>query len=52
MNTAKADKRTWAERYKIKVVELLRMTTKEEREHAIRDSRVQHFFYPEQGCLH
>ena len=38
MNTSKADKRTWAEPYKIKVVELLRMTTREEREQAIREA--------------
>jgi tyrosine phenol-lyase len=33
-----SDKRTWAEPYKIKMVELLRMTTREERERAIRDA--------------
>jgi len=38
MNAAKTDKRTWAEPYKIKVVELLRMTTREEREQAIREA--------------
>jgi len=38
MKTAKTDKRTWAEPYKIKVVELLRMTTREEREQAIREA--------------
>lgn len=38
MNTAKTDKHTWAEPYKIKVVELLRMTTKEERQQAIREA--------------
>jgi tyrosine phenol-lyase len=38
MNKAKADKRTWAEPYKIKVVELLRMTTREERQQAIREA--------------
>lgn len=32
------NKRAWAEPYKIKVVELLKMTTREEREHAIRES--------------
>ncbi len=31
-------KRTWAEPYKIKVVELLTMTTREEREAAIREA--------------
>ena len=31
-------KRTWAEPYKIKMVELLRMTTREEREQAIREA--------------
>jgi len=31
-------KRTWAEPYKIKMVELLRMTTREERERAIREA--------------
>ncbi len=35
--TAKA-KRTWAEPYKIKVVELLKVTTREEREAAIREA--------------
>ena len=29
---------SWAEPYKIKMVELLRMTTREEREHAIREA--------------
>ena len=38
MNTQTSDKRTWAEPYKIKMVELLRMTTREEREHAIREA--------------
>jgi len=38
MSKAKADKRTWAEPYKIKVVELLRMTTREERQLAIREA--------------
>jgi tyrosine phenol-lyase len=32
------DKRTWAEPYKIKMVELLKMTTREEREQAIREA--------------
>ncbi len=38
MNITKTDKRTWAEPYKIKVVELIRMTTREEREQAIREA--------------
>jgi len=38
MNTTKTNKRTWAEPYKIKVVELLKMTTREEREQAIREA--------------
>jgi len=38
MNTATTKKRTWAEPYKIKVVELLRMTTREERKQAIREA--------------
>jgi tyrosine phenol-lyase len=32
------DKRTWAEPYKIKMIELLKMTTREEREQAIREA--------------
>ena len=35
MNMPKSDKRAWAEPYKIKMVELLRMTTREERARAI-----------------
>jgi len=35
MNTQNLDKRAWAEPYKIKMVELLRMTTREEREQAV-----------------
>jgi len=38
MNITEIDKRTWAEPYKIKVVELIRMTTREEREQAIREA--------------
>jgi tyrosine phenol-lyase len=38
MNTLDTDKRTWAEPYKIKMVELLRMTTRIEREEAIREA--------------
>lgn len=38
MNTQTSDKRTWAEPYKIKMVELLRMTTREERENAIQEA--------------
>ncbi len=38
MNIAIQDKRVWAEPYKIKMVELLRMTTREEREQAIREA--------------
>jgi len=38
MNTQTSDKRTWAEPYKIKMVELLRMTTREERESAIQEA--------------
>jgi tyrosine phenol-lyase len=38
MKLPNSDKRTWAEPYKIKVVELLRMTTREERIAAIRES--------------
>ena len=38
MNTPEADKRTWAEPYKIKMVELLRMTTREERQVAIQEA--------------
>ena len=36
MSTQNKKKRTWAEPYKIKMVELLRMTTREERQEAIR----------------
>jgi len=36
MNMPEAKNRAWAEPYKIKMVELLRMTTREEREQAIR----------------
>jgi len=38
MNTHQSDKRTWAEPYKIKMVELLKMTTLEERQLAIREA--------------
>ena len=38
MNDVKPGHRTWAEPYKIKSVELLRMTTREEREAAIREA--------------
>ncbi|HNP64076.1 MAG TPA: tyrosine phenol-lyase [Woeseiaceae bacterium] len=38
MNTQPLKKRTWAEPYKIKSVELLRMTTVKEREDAIREA--------------
>ena len=38
MNTPETDKRTWAEPYKIKMVELLRMTTHEERQVAIQEA--------------
>ena len=38
MNMPKSDKRAWAKPYKIKMVELLRMTTREEREQAIREA--------------
>ncbi len=38
MSMPKSDKRAWAEPYKIKMVELLRMTTREEREQAIREA--------------
>jgi len=38
MNTLDIDKRTWAEPYKIKMVELLRMTTRKEREEAIQEA--------------
>jgi tyrosine phenol-lyase len=38
MNTLDAKKRTWAEPYKIKMVELLKMTTREERVRAIREA--------------
>jgi tyrosine phenol-lyase len=38
MNDIKPGHRTWAEPYKIKSVELLRMTTREEREAAIREA--------------
>ena len=38
MNTHTPKKHTWAEPYKIKMVELLRMTTREEREEAIREA--------------
>jgi tyrosine phenol-lyase len=38
MNMPNSDKRTWAEPYKIKMVELLRMTTREERKQAIREA--------------
>jgi tyrosine phenol-lyase len=38
MNEIKPGHRTWAEPYKIKSVELLRMTTREERETAIREA--------------
>ena len=38
MNTLDAKKRTWAEPYKIKMVELLKMTTREERVQAIREA--------------
>jgi len=38
MNIASQNTRVWAEPYKIKMVELLRMTTREEREEAIREA--------------
>ncbi len=38
MSMQNVDKRAWAEPYKIKMVELLRMTTREEREQAIREA--------------
>ena len=38
MNALNTDKRTWAEPYKIKMVELLKMTTREEREEAIQEA--------------
>jgi tyrosine phenol-lyase len=38
MNIASQKKRVWAEPYKIKMVELLKMTTREEREAAIREA--------------
>jgi len=38
MNTPDTDKRTWAEPYKIKMVELLRMTTHKERQAAIQEA--------------
>jgi len=38
MNTPTSKKRTWAEPYKIKMVELLTMTTREQREEAIREA--------------
>ncbi len=38
MNTQIENQQTWAEPYKIKAVELIRMTTREERERAIRDA--------------
>ena len=38
MNTQTPKKHAWAEPYKIKMVELLRMTTREEREEAIREA--------------
>src|SRR5210317_1477428 len=38
MNDIKPGHRTWAEPYKIKSVELLRMTTREEREAAMREA--------------
>ena len=38
MNTEHHAHHSWAEPYKIKMVELLRMTTREEREQAIREA--------------
>jgi tyrosine phenol-lyase len=38
MNMPNSEKRAWAEPYKIKMVELLRMTTREERQQAIREA--------------
>lgn len=38
INLPQSGQRTWAEPYKIKMVELLRMTTREERERAIREA--------------
>ncbi len=38
MNIPSQNKRVWAEPYKIKMVELLKMTTREEREEAIREA--------------
>ena len=38
MNTQASHRPSWAEPYKIKSVELIRMTTREEREHAIREA--------------
>ncbi|MGB5489195.1 MAG: tyrosine phenol-lyase [Woeseiaceae bacterium] len=38
MNTLETDKRTWAEPYKIKMVEILKMTTHKERQVAIQEA--------------
>ncbi len=52
MSRKHSDKHSWAEPYKIKMVELLRMTTLEERQQAIQEAVIQHFPDPQQGRLY
>jgi len=50
VSTPNSDERIWAESYKIKMVELLRMTTREEREQAIREAGYNTFLTQSIAC--